>query len=59
MDPFMIYSAMTAIGDQQRRQTTATRRPSRHAPSNSTRPWRPGAARMLRRLADQLDAESG
>ena len=55
MDPIHIYGAVTA-GERNRQQLTSARNPSRTAPRNSTRPWRPGAARMLRRLAERLDA---
>ena len=54
MDPIHIYGAVTA-GERNRQQLTSARNP-RTAPRNSTRPWRPGAARMLRRLAERLDA---
>jgi hypothetical protein len=55
MDPIHIYSAVAA-GERNLQQLTSTRNPSRTTPRNSTRPWRPGAARMLRRLAERLDA---
>jgi hypothetical protein len=53
MDPILIYGAVTA--QNQTRQThTTIRRSSSNAASSSTRSWRPGAARLLRRLADRL-----
>jgi hypothetical protein len=63
MDPILIYGAITA-NDQNRRKLTSTRHPStrhpsRNVTSNSTRSWRPGAARMLRRLADRLEPGPG
>ena len=53
MDPILIFGAITA-NDRNRQQLTTTRHPSRNVTSNSTRSWRPGAARLLRRLADVI-----
>jgi hypothetical protein len=58
MDPILIFGAITA-NDRPRQQLTTTRHPSRNVTSNSTRSWRPGAARMLRRLADRLEPGPG
>jgi hypothetical protein len=58
MDPILIFGAITA-NDRLRQQLTTTRHPSRNVTSNSTRSWRPGAARMLRRLADRLEPGPG
>jgi hypothetical protein len=57
MDPILIFGAITA-NDRNRQQLTTTRHPSRNVTSNSTRSWRPGATRLLRRLADLMTPPS-
>ena len=59
MDPILIFGAITAANDRNRQQLATTRHPSRNVTSNSTRSWRPGAARLLRRLADVITPLSG
>jgi hypothetical protein len=54
MDPILIYGAVTAH-NQTRQQHTTIRPTSPNSASSSTRSWRPGAAKVLRRMADRLE----